>query len=217
MDNSPNSHGLLRELRQTGQQSALAQQFRVLGGVAEIVPARGQAGYTRAIQAMHWASITLCVGAFLLAWAIGKAAFAESPGLVMLHRSLVVTILALSALHLARRQGARVQPLPANASAFFRFADRAIAIVIYTLPIAQLLMGVAACMLKGARIVVFGAVEVPSFISENEPLARQISEVRGWAALLLLALIGVRFAAALRQRFVHRDDGLAGIVRGLRR
>jgi cytochrome b561 len=217
MDNSPNSAGPLKDLLLTGQQSAQARRFTALGGVAEIAPDRGHTGFTRAIRAMHWTSITLCLGAFLLAWAIGNAAIAESPGLVMLHRSLVVTILALSALHLAWRPGAPVQPLPVKAPAFSRFANRAFAMGIYVLLTAQLLMGVTACMLNGARIVVFGAVEVPSFISENEPLARQISEVRGWVALLLMALIGVHLVGALRERFIHRDDGLAGILRGLRR
>jgi hypothetical protein len=32
-------------------------------------------------------------------------------------------------------------------------------------------------MLYGDRIVVFGRIEVPSFLAENEPLARQILQV----------------------------------------
>jgi cytochrome b561 len=47
-------------------------------------------------------------------------------------------------------------------------------------------------MLYGDRIVVFGRIEVPSFLAANEPLARQILQVHGWAALLLLALIGLQ-------------------------
>jgi cytochrome b561 len=58
-------------------------------------------------------------------------------------------------------------------------------------------MGLSASMLYGDRIVVFGRIEVPSFVAENEPLARQILQVRGWAALLLLALIGLHVGAAL--------------------
>jgi cytochrome b561 len=63
-------------------------------------------------------------------------------------------------------------------------------IVQYVLLAAQPFMGLSASMLYGDRIVVFGRVEVPSFLAENEPLARQILQVHRWAALLLLALIG---------------------------
>ena len=70
-------------------------------------------------------------------------------------------------------------------------------------------MGLSASMLYGDHIVVFGRIEVPSFLAENEPLARQILQVHGWAALLLLALIGLHVGAALRDRFVRHDEALA--------
>jgi hypothetical protein len=62
------------------------------------------------------------------------------------------------------------------------------------------------------------ASEVPSFLAENEPLARQILQVHGWAALLLLALIGLHVGAALRGRLVRHDEALAaGVLSAVRR
>ena len=43
--------------------------------------------YTLAMQAMHWASVALCLGALLVAWAIGNATDDEAAWLVMVHRS----------------------------------------------------------------------------------------------------------------------------------
>jgi cytochrome b561 len=78
-------------------------------------------------------------------------------------------------------------------------------------------MGLGASMLYGDHIVVFGRIEVPSFLAENEPLARQILQVHGWAALLLLALIGLHVGAALRDRFVRHDEALAaGLLSAVR-
>ena len=72
-------------------------------------------------------------------------------------------------------------------------------------------------MLYGDHIVVFGRIEVPSFLAENEPVARQILQVHGWAALLLLALIGLHVGAALRDRFVRHEALAAGLLGAVRR
>jgi cytochrome b561 len=70
-----------------------------------------------------------------------------------------------------------------------RLAARASVIALYVLLAVQPLMGLAASMLNGSRIVVFGVIQLPSLLAVNGPLARQVLEVRGWAALLLLALV----------------------------
>jgi cytochrome b561 len=163
------------------------------------------------------ASVALCLGAFLVALGIGSAARAEAAWLVMVHRSLSVTILMVIGLRLAWRLCAHLCRLPAKAPAVPRVAARASVIVLYVLLAAQPLMGLSASMLYGDRIVVFGRIEVPSFLAENEPLARQILQVHGWAALLLLALIGLHVGAALRGRLVRHDEALAaGVLSAVR-
>jgi cytochrome b561 len=58
-------------------------------------------------------------------------------------------------------------------------------------------------MLNGSRVVVFGVIQLPSLLTRisrltvNEPLAHPVLEVHGWAALLLLALIGLHLGTAL--------------------
>jgi hypothetical protein len=54
-------------------------------------------------------------------------------------------------------------------------------------------------------------------LAQSEPLARQILQVHRWAALLLLALIGLHVGAALRDRFVRHDEALAGLLSAVRR
>ena len=182
-----------------------------------IALARPAAGYTLAMEAMHWASVALCLGAFLVALGSGSAASAEAAWLVMVHRSLSVTILMVIGLRLTWRLCAHLCRLPAKAPAVRRLAARASVIVLYILLVAQPLMGLSASMLYGDRIVVFGRIEVPSFLAENEPLARQILQVHGWAALLLLALIGLHVGATLRDRSVRHDEApAAGLLSAVR-
>ena len=186
----------------------------VAEGDLVIAPVRGAAAYTLAMRAIHWTSVALCLGAFLVAWAIGNATDDEAAGLVMVHRSLSVTILALIALRVAWRRSAQVRLAAAKATAVPQLAARASVIALYVLLAAQPLMGLAASMLNGSRIVVFGVIRLPSLLTANEPLARQLLEVHGWAALLLLALIGLHLGTALRHRF---GDLLGSLPIGLKR
>jgi cytochrome b561 len=205
MDESSNQTDLPEYLQASEQSPLPPRAIQDLRAVNEVEPAIVRvgpaAGYTLAMQAMHWASVALCLGAFLIAWAIGNVVGAEAAWLVMLHRSLSVTILALIGLRLAWRQCAHVRQLPARASAARRLATRAFDIALYVLLAAQPLMGLTASMLQGNSIVVFGGIEAPSFLAVNESLARRILEVHSWTALLLLALIGVHVGAALHHRF----------------
>ena len=182
-------------------------------GYPVVAPAGPAAGYTLVMRAMHWASVALCLGAFLVAWAIGNATDDEAAGLVMVHRSLSVTILALIALRLVWRRSAQVRLAAAKATAVPRLAARASVIALYVLLAALPLMGLAASMLNGSRIVVFGVIQLPSLLTVNEPLARQLLEIHGWAALLLLALIGLHLGTALRHRFGDLLDMPIGLKR----
>jgi cytochrome b561 len=60
---------------------------------------------------------------------------------------------------------------------------------------------------------VFGVIQLPSLLAVNEPLAHQVLEVHGWAALLL-ALVGLHLGTALRHRF---SDLLASLPSGSKR
>ena len=56
--------------------------------------------------------------------------------------------------------------------------------MLYVLLAAQPLMGLTASMLYGSRIVVFAGIEVPSFLAEIEPLARQLPQFGWWPTSL---------------------------------
>jgi cytochrome b561 len=221
MDEASNRSGLPGYLEAAEQLPLPERPSQALRTANEVEPAiartRPAAGYTFAMEAMHWASVALCLGAFLVALGIGSAASAEAAWLVMVHRSLSVTILMVIGLRLACRLCAHLCRLPEKAPAVPRLAARASVIVLYILLVAQPLMGLSASMLYGDRIVVFGRIEVPSFLAENEPVARQILQVHGWAALLLLALIGLHVGAALRDRFVRHEALAAGLLSAVRR
>jgi cytochrome b561 len=62
-------------------------------------------GFTGAMQAMHWITVILLLGAYSAAWMIdADSSSAETDWLVMLHRSFGVMILLLTGLRLAVRR-----------------------------------------------------------------------------------------------------------------
>jgi cytochrome b561 len=207
MSAASNRAGISAYLVRTGRRRPLPPRPVQGPGAANepgpsVAPAPRATGYSVVMQATHWVSVALCLLAFLIAWRIGNAADDEAPWLVMLHRSLSVTILTLIGLRLAWRWCAQFRRSGAKASSVLQMEARASVILLYFLLAAQPLMDLAASMLEGNRIVVFGVIEVHSFLAVNEALSRQVLRVHGLTAALLLALIGLHVTAALRSCFL---------------
>jgi hypothetical protein len=81
--------------------------------------------YSPAMQAMHWATLVLLICAYVAAWMIDGAESRDPAAwLVMLHRSLGITILLVTAIRLAIRRQTRIPSLPADLTAIQRIAAR---------------------------------------------------------------------------------------------
>jgi cytochrome b561 len=177
----------------------------------------GHPGYSVAMQAMHWTTVALMISTCVAIWmvdAVGSKQ--EAAWLVMLHRSLGVTIMLLTPVRLAVRRRARIPALPAGVPVMQRAAARASARLLYGLLMLQPLLGLAASLFHGDRVVLFGSIELPAWLPANKALAHQLFQLHGWSAVLLLTLIGLHAAAALYHHFVRRDGVLAGMLPGVR-
>jgi cytochrome b561 len=90
--------------------------------------------YDRVAKAVHWATLLLIVGVYAAVWASHAAGSREQSALlVQLHRSMGLTILALTLFRLAWRWNARIPPLPAELPRFQKYAARATEYVLYVL------------------------------------------------------------------------------------
>jgi cytochrome b561 len=181
-------------------------------------PAGGESsGYNRVMRAMHWATTVLLLASFLAVWRIDNAAnHAEAAWLVMVHRSFGVAILLLTAARLAYRQRSHIPSLPAAMPATQRLAAHIAVAILYTLLLAQPLLGMAASMAHGDRIVLFGGLTLPLVLPVDKVLARQMFQVHSWTAMALLTLIGLHAVMALHHHFVRKDAVLARMLPGIR-
>lgn len=174
--------------------------------------------YSSVMRSIHWITLSLLISVYTLAWSIdGAGSHDEVVWLVMMHRSLGLSVMLLTLFRLGWRQVTRVPAPPDDVPEPQRLAAKAVMIALYLLLFVQPLLGLIASQVHGDRINVFGMFVLPSVMATNRALSRQIFALHGTVALLFLALIGVHACAALYHHFVRRDEVLSGMLPGLPR
>jgi cytochrome b561 len=174
--------------------------------------------YDRIARAVHWTTLLLIAGVYVTVWtshAVGSRE--QSALLVQLHRSIGVTIFALTLFRLAWRWTARIPPLPAELPLFQKLAARATELFLYLLLLLQPALGLLNTNARGQRVNFYFLGELPPVIGPDKVLAKQAMAAHEFVAYLLVALIALHAAAALFHHFVRRDHVLKAMLPGCRR
>jgi cytochrome b561 len=189
--------------------------LRIPYGEASSTPPRV---YSSVMRSIHWITLSMLISVYTLAWSIdGAGSHDQAVWLVMMHRSLGLSVMLLTLFRLGCRRVTRVPALPYGIPEPQRLAAKAVTIALYLLLFLQPLLGLLASQLHGDHINIFGVFVLPSVLAANRALSRQIFTLHGTVALLLLALIGLHACAALYHHFVRRDGVLTGMLPGLPR
>jgi cytochrome b561 len=176
------------------------------------------ASYDRTMKAVHWLTLLLIAAVYIVVWvshAVGSRE--QSALLVQLHRSVGVTILALTLFRLAWRWKARIPPLPAELPLLQKFAARATEYALYTLLTLQPVLGLLNTNARGRRVDFYFLGELPPVVSPDKVLAKQAMAAHELVAYLLAALVVLHAAAALFHHFVRCDNVLKAMLPGRRR
>jgi cytochrome b561 len=109
--------------------------------------------YDRILMAVHWLTLLLIAAVYGAVWASHAAGSREQSALlVQLHRSMGLTILALTLFRLAWRWNALTPPLPAESPMFQRLAARATEYILYVLLLLQPVLGLLNTNARGRRV-----------------------------------------------------------------
>jgi cytochrome b561 len=174
--------------------------------------------YDRILTAVHWLTLLLIAAVYGAVWASHAVGTREqSTLLVQLHRSIGVTIFALTLFRLVWRWNARTPPLPAELPLFQKLAARVTEYALYVLLLFQPALGLLNTNARGRRVDFYFLGELPPVIGPDKVLAKQAMAAHELVAYLLLALIALHAAAALFHHFVRRDDVLKAMLPGRRR
>jgi cytochrome b561 len=141
-----------------------------------------EGGYGRVARGLHWLVAGLAVIVVSFGWAIGGAPRGSSSRdlLLLLHRSIGLTILAMMLLRLLWRAGHPPPPLPEHVASLERGLAHLTHILLYLVFIAMPLAGWVNSAAAGHSVSLFGLVAIPPLLPEDERLAQ-------WAIALHLA------------------------------
>jgi cytochrome b561 len=180
----------------------------------------GNDRYSAPQRWLHWLVAILVLGNLAggtMLWSFGFTGLRDTFGLAAAnamytaHKSSGVLILALVLLRLGLRLRHGAPPPPASLSPVVWRLAHANHLALYVLLVVMPVLGWAATA-AGGFPVQFLAWNLPGLVPENEALAETLFALHGAAGLAIAVLAAVHIAAALRHRFILRDDVLRRIA-----
>jgi cytochrome b561 len=170
-------------------------------------------GYTRTAVSLHWLIAGLIISSFALGWAMTELAI--SPLKVRMynwHKWVGMSILALAALRALWRLTHPAPPL-LPMPAWQRISAHALHGSLYAMMFALPLSGWAYSNATGYPIVYLGLWRLPDLVMKDKALAAQLLQVHQILGWVLLAMVVIHVAAALKHHLVDRDGTLMRMLR----
>ena len=166
-------------------------------------------------KTLHWLTAILVAAQFVVAWTMSEPPKGQPPvGLMNLHLSIGATILVVTVLRLLWRATHPVSAQPRDIPAWQQIAARATHLGFYAILIVMPLAGWAWASAKAWLVTLFGAVALSPLALGRTMSGDVAASVHEALGTVLLILIAVHVAAALRHRFVLKDDTLARMLPG---
>ncbi|MBS9479179.1 cytochrome b [Ancylobacter radicis] len=153
---------------------------------------------------LHWLMAAMILAMLFIG--IGMvASLADYHWLLSLHRPLGVAILILVAVRLVNRLIHPAPALPADMPPILRLAAHGSHVLLYALMFAVPLVGWAMLSAGGYPIVLYGALELPPILPQNDMVFAWLRTAHTALALALFATFLAHLAAALMHALVFRD------------
>jgi cytochrome b561 len=136
--------------------------------------------------------------------------------LYALHKSVGVVILALTAARLAWRVSGTRPVLLGPSRPYERVLARGVHVSFYIVLIAMPLTGWLMSSAANFSVNVFGLFTLPDLVAPDKALADAFEAVHHWLAWVLIGLVALHVAGALKHHFVLRNDTLRRMIPGWR-
>ena len=176
------------------------------------------AAYTRTAVGLHWVVTLLIFAAFPLGMYMHDLPL--SPFKLRLfnyHKWIGIAVLIFAAVRLVWRLAHRPPVPPSTMPVWERSAASAMHLLLYILIFAAPLTGWLMSSAFGFQTVMFGVIPLPDLVGKNKEFGQLLLELHENLDYLLLALVAVHIAAALKHHLFARDDVLAQMIPFLRK
>jgi cytochrome b561 len=171
--------------------------------------------YGMGAKSFHWVTAALLASQFVIGWIMPAARHITQPeGLISLHFSLGVVILAVTAARLIWRVAFGVPAPEASLPNWQHQAARALHAVLYLTLFALVFSCWAYASSHGIAVTFFGVATVPSIFANGSRIGAAIGEQHSTLGWILLVALGLHIAAALYHHFWRRDRVLLRMLPG---
>jgi cytochrome b561 len=153
---------------------------------------------------LHWLMAAMILAMLFIGMAM-VASLADYHRLVAIHRPLGIAVLLLAIVRLINRKFSRLPPFPPTMSARERKIASKSEHLLYTLMIAQPLVGWAMLSAGHYPVVMFGAVALPPILPANPILYAVLRDIHTLLAFLFFATILAHLSAVLFHTLIVRD------------
>jgi cytochrome b561 len=166
--------------------------------------------YTSVAIALHWIIALAIFGTFALGVYMHELPLSPTKlKLYSYHKWIGVTIFALVLLRLAWRLAHKPPAPPPSMPAWQHRAASAAHALLYLLTLAIPLSGWLMSSASGFQVVYLSVLPIPDLLPKDKALAEQLKDLHESLNFLMLAVVVLHVAAALKHHLVDRDDVLA--------
>jgi cytochrome b561 len=171
------------------------------------------AEYGTSAKSFHWLTAGLLGSQFVIGWIMpGVRNIAQPEGLISLHFSLGMTILALTAARLLWRLAVGAPAPEASLPKWQYLAAEILHTALYLLLFALVFSGWAYASSHGVVVTFFGLATVPAIFAKGSVPGTAIGELHSTLGWILLAALGLHIAAAFYHHFWLRDRVLSRML-----
>jgi cytochrome b561 len=160
--------------------------------------------YTALTRALHWLTAALVFCALFIGFVMVNSVH-QYATLIMIHRTLGVTILVVVLARVVNRLTHRAPPLPATVGALERKIVVLSEVSLYALLLLQPLIGWAMVSAAGGPVVVFGSLRLPRIAPFDAQLFWLLRQAHSVVAYALMAAIAAHVSAILLHTLTLRD------------
>jgi cytochrome b561 len=161
--------------------------------------------FTPLQRLLHWLMAVCLIAMLFIGVGMVSTITPTYLSLVTIHKSLGIAILVLALIRLAVRTRSGSPPLPADLPAPMKLGAILSHYALYALMIAMPLIGWAMLSAANVPVKVFGDIQLPAILPQNDQLHALLWDAHRVLALAFFALILMHLAAALFHALVRRD------------
>jgi cytochrome b561 len=165
--------------------------------------------YTGVAITLHWLIALAILCTFLLGQYMTDLQLSPTKlKLYSYHKWIGVTIFLLVMTRLAWRLSHRPPPPPPSMPAWQHGAATIVHIILYALTLSIPISGWLMSSASGFQVVYLGQIPIPDLLAKNKVMADQLKELHESLNWLMLVVVALHVAAALKHHIVDRDDVL---------